>query len=81
MLDEPHNLVSELPEYGSKIEALRASDALFRQLHDRYDTLDSEIQEIELSGTPIGDVHAEELKKQRLALKDQLFNILVMVPA
>ena len=81
MLDEPHDLVSELPEYGSRIEALRASDAQFRQLHDRYDTLDSHIQEIELAGTPIADTHAEELKKQRLALKDQLFKMLVAVPA
>ena len=81
MLDEPHDLVSELPEYGSRIEALRARDAQFRQLHDRYDTLDSHIHEIELAGTPIADVHAEELKKQRLVLKDQLFKMLVAVPA
>ena len=81
MLDEPHDLVSELPEYGSRIEDLRARDAMFRQLHDRYDSLDSHIQEIELAGTPIADAHAEDLKKQRLALKDQLFKMLVMVPA
>lgn len=81
MLDEQHDLVSELPEYGSRIEALRASDVVFRQLHDRYDTLDSHIQEIELAGTPIADAYAEDLKKQRLALKDELFKMLNSVPA
>ena len=81
MLDEPHDLVSELPEYGSKIEALRASDKRFRDLHDSYNALDTHIQEIELAGTPVADVHAENLKKRRLVLKDELFQMLMAVPA
>lgn len=81
MLDEPHDLVSELPEYGPRIETLRARDKNFRDLHDSYNILDSHIQEIELSGTPIADIHAEQLKKRRLALKDELVKRLISVPA
>lgn len=81
MLDEPHDLVSELPEYGARIEALRVSDKQFRDLHDSYNALDTHIQDIELAGTPVDDVHAENLKKRRLVLKDELFKMLVAVPA
>ena len=81
MLDEPHDLVSELPEYGPRIEALRERDKNFRDLHDSYNTLDIHIQEIELSGTPVADIHAEQLKKRRLAMKDELMKRLFAVPA
>lgn len=73
MLDEPHDLLHELPEYGDQILALCESDADFRQLLVDYDTLDGRIQDIELAGIPVDDVYAERLKKRRLALKDALF--------
>ena len=79
MLDEPHDLASELPEYSDTIRKLASDDIVFRDLLSSYNTLDAQIQDIELAGTPIADVTAEDLKKQRLWLKDRLFNRLTAV--
>lgn len=81
VLDEPHDLISELPEYGERIRALQQKDSEFRRLLADYDALDGEIQDIELAGTPIDDWHAEAMKKRRLALKDELFQRLQSPPA
>ncbi len=78
MLDEPHTLIFELPEYSREIERLEAADADFRALLHAYDTLDGRIQSFELAGLPIDDAHAEDLKKRRLALKDRLFKRLTL---
>ena len=74
MLDDPHDLASELPEYQDTIRKLAQDDAVFRDLLSSYNSLDVAIQDIELSGTPVADPTAEDLKKQRLWLKDRLFN-------
>ncbi len=81
MLDEPHTLLFELPEHRGQIERLKSSDPEFRDLAAAYDELDSRIQTIELAGTPVDDAHAEHLKKQRLLLKDRLFQWLIAEPA
>jgi hypothetical protein len=77
VLDEPHDLASELPELNDRIRSLVAVDEEFRAKLGSYDALDAEIQQIELAGTPIDDRHAEAMKKRRLALKDELFRRLV----
>lgn len=42
----------------------------------RYDTLDGRIRELEGLGQPVADETMEDLKKQRLALKDELYILL-----
>ena len=74
MLDEPHDLQSELPEWRVQILALAEKDPEFRDLLERYDELDARIQDLEMSGTPVDDPVAVDLKKHRLALKDLLFS-------
>ncbi|MCB9959364.1 MAG: DUF465 domain-containing protein [Rhodospirillaceae bacterium] len=81
MLDDPHDLASELPEYQDVIRKLAQDDAVFRDLLSSYNSLDVAIQDIELSGTPVADITAEDLKKQRLWLKDRLFNRLAATAA
>ncbi len=73
MIADPHDLAHELPEHREQIMRLQARDADFRQLLASYNMLDRELQDIQLSGTPIDDRHFETLKKRRLALKDTLF--------
>jgi len=76
MLGEPHDLLHEFPELEGKIEAMRASNADFAHLMNDYDSLDARVRQIEELGTPVADETIEELKKERLALKDRLYNIL-----
>ncbi|WP_295385959.1 YdcH family protein [uncultured Thiodictyon sp.] len=76
MLGEPHNLLHEFPELEGKIEGLRASNPDFAQLMNDYDDLDSRVRQLEELGIPVADETIEELKKERLVLKDRLYRIL-----
>jgi uncharacterized protein YdcH (DUF465 family) len=73
MLGEKHDLIHELPEYKQRIHELKTSDENFKKMFDQYHELDHQIIRMEEGiETPSDDV-LEELKKQRLFLKDQLF--------
>ena len=76
MLGEPHDLLHEFPELQGKIEAMRASNADFAHLMNDYDSLDARVRQLEELGTPVSDETIEELKKERLVLKDRLYTIL-----
>ena len=76
MIEEHHDLAHEFPEYKEKIHELKISDAHFRKLFDEYEALNHEIHGIETHNQNVSDEHAEELKKKRLTLKDELFHIL-----
>jgi uncharacterized protein YdcH (DUF465 family) len=45
-------------------------------LFDKYHKLDREVYRVEYNIEPRSDTALEELKKQRLVLKDELFQIL-----
>jgi uncharacterized protein len=76
MLGESHDLRHEFPDLEGKIAALRTDNPQFAQLMDDYDGLDAQVRSIEELGTPVADQTIEELKKQRLHLKDTLYAIL-----
>lgn len=73
MLGETHDLVHEFPELVGKIDAMRALDPDFAGDMDRYDALDARIRKLEELGTPVADETIEDLKKERLLLKDRLY--------
>ncbi|RME32574.1 MAG: DUF465 domain-containing protein [Gammaproteobacteria bacterium] len=71
-----HPLVKEFPEYQEKIRKLQAEDSHFAGLMERYEMLDDEIYRIEANEIPADDLHLEELKKERVHLKDTLYQLL-----
>jgi hypothetical protein len=73
---EHHPLISEFPEHRAKIHALKGSNDHFARLADRYEVLDKQIVRAEDGIEPCADALLENLKKQRLALKDDLYGIL-----
>ena len=73
MLGESHDLLHEFPDLEQKIATLRAENPEFATLMDEYDSLDARVRHIEELGNPVADETIEELKKQRLHLKDQLY--------
>ena len=73
MLEEPHDLTGESPKFRERIETLRTSDAAFAKLMTEYDQLDARIRRIEELGQRVAGQTIEDLKKQRLKLKDLLF--------
>jgi uncharacterized protein YdcH (DUF465 family) len=76
MLGESHDLLHEFPNLEEKIETLRSHNAEFAQMMDDYDALDARVRDLEELGTPVADETIEELKKERLVLKDTLYGIL-----
>ena len=73
---EKHDLVHELPEYRDQIHTLKTSNNHFARLFDQYHDVDHEVRRIEEGAETASDEHLEERKKVRLALKDELFEML-----
>ena len=64
------------PEFRELITQLKTSDHHFSRLFDKHNEIDQQIKNMEshvASGTP---VEVENLKKEKLALKDELYTIL-----
>ncbi len=73
---ENHSLINEFPEMRERIHQMKASDNHFARLFAEYDEVEHSVQRIESGAEAASDAHLEILKKQRLSLKDQLFNML-----
>ena len=76
MFGEKHDLIHEFPEYKEKIHALKISNKRFASLFERYNDVEHEVHRIEEGVENTSDAYLEEKKKERLNLKDQLFNML-----
>jgi hypothetical protein len=64
------------PEYRDLISRLKTTDRHFQNLFDRHNELDQKIKNMEThaeSGTPY---EIEVLNKEKLALKDELYEVL-----
>ncbi|MBI2784481.1 MAG: DUF465 domain-containing protein [Gammaproteobacteria bacterium] len=73
---ENHTLSHEFPELKDRIHTLKASDHHFARRFDEYNDLDREVRRLEDEGSPRADETMEDLKKKRLALKDELYKML-----
>lgn len=73
MFGEHHDIPHEFPEYKDLIEKLYNSDEAFQKMYQEYHALDEEILQIEQNVEATSDVYAEDLKKQRVHLKDEIY--------
>lgn len=64
------------PEYRDQIAQLRANDRHFVRLFDKHNELDHQIKSLEDKRSPALQVEIENLKKEKLALKGELYAIL-----
>lgn len=64
------------PEYRDLITQLKTSDHHFTRLFDKHNQLDQEIKNMEAHISPGTHEQIETMKKQKLALKDELYQIL-----
>ncbi len=72
----PHELTSEFPDHTDRIHTLRLENAHFAKLSDQYHSINREIHRGETNIEPMDDLHLEDLKKQRLALLDEITEFL-----
>lgn len=76
MTIDNHTLINEFPQHKERIHTLKTSDHHFARRFDEYNDLDREVRRLEGEGSPKADETMEELKKKRLALKDELYRML-----
>ena len=76
MIGEKHDLIHELPEYKNQIHTLKMNNRHFEKMFDKYHDLDHQIRRIEEGIETPEDSYSDELKKERLQLKDELFNMI-----
>ncbi len=77
MLGEKHDLVHELPEYKERIHALKVNNHHFAKLFNEYHDLDHLIRRCETEVEVHSDEYVHNLKKNRLAIKDDLLKIIL----
>jgi uncharacterized protein YdcH (DUF465 family) len=73
---EHHPLSVEFPEYKDAIHELKLANAHFSKLFEEYHDTDKAINRAENGVEHLADAALDSLKKIRIALKDQLFQML-----
>lgn len=71
-----HALTRDFPELKDRIQELRQSDNHFKNLEEKYNALDVEIAKDVSGEQPLSEDHLEDLKRQRVVLKDELYTLL-----
>ncbi len=73
----PHELAEEFPEYAAAIHRLRETDGHFHRIANEYHELNRAVHRAETDIEPTDDFHLEDMRKQRLRLKDEIFGMLL----
>lgn len=75
-----HHLSDEFPHLSGTINTLKHADPQFAQLVFEYDIMDKKIYGLEQNSLPVADDYMEQLKKQRIQLKDRIYTRLLRMP-
>ena len=76
MTNTPHELAEEFPEHVQKIHDLKLSDAHFMRLAEDYHVLNRSIHRAETGTEPVSQFTEAEMRKTRMASKDEIATIL-----
>ncbi len=71
-----HNLANEFPEYQDKIHYLKQSDRHFANLFEQYEDINKKIARSEQRIELMSELEEEVLRKERMKIKDELYQIL-----
>lgn len=72
MSHTPHDLHSEFPDATDALHTLKTTNEHFGKLADQYHDLNREIHRIDSGIEAASDDRTEQLKKERLAILDQV---------
>ena len=64
------------PEHSELITQLKSTDAHFASVYDKHEALDQQIARMEDGKEPATLLQLEQLKKSKLALKDEAYAML-----
>ena len=71
-----HSFSHSFPEFSEQFNQLKTHNGHFASLSDKFEALDHTIHRLESGTESYTDEQLEILKKQRLALKNELFTLL-----
>ncbi len=77
MSHTPHELAEEFPEHAERLHALKSTSAHFARLAEAYHAVNRAIHRAETQVEPMDDLAEEQLRKERLKLKDQIHQLLL----
>ncbi|MFD1744430.1 YdcH family protein [Rhizobium helianthi] len=77
MSHTPHQLAEDFPEHLVKIRHLREKDGHFHRISKEYEEVNHRIHLGETDIEPCDDLHMAQLRKQRMALKDEIYGMLM----
>ena len=69
------------PEYRDLISRLKNEDRHFERLFNEHNDLAEKISELEKHISPVGEAAVDVLTKKKLALKDEIYQILLKASA
>ena len=72
-----HDLYQDFPEMKDAIDVLRAGNAHFARLFASYNRLTGKVEDLEEHDMPVADFTLEDMKKQRVKLKDELYHLML----
>jgi uncharacterized protein YdcH (DUF465 family) len=72
-----HDLHHEFPEMNDAINALTTGNAHFARLCASYNRLTGKVEDLEEHDMPVADFTIEDMKKQRVKLKDEIYHMLL----
>ncbi len=72
----PHELSEEFPDKAERIHELKEANPHFAKLVDRYHDVNRAVHRAETNVEPTDELHEADLRKQRMALKDEIWRLL-----
>lgn len=72
-----HDLYAEFPEMHDAIDVLKGSNPYFRRSMSQYSRLTGKVEDLEVHDMPVADFTMEDMKKQRVKLKDELYHFIL----
>ncbi|MFZ5965248.1 YdcH family protein [Thalassococcus sp. BH17M4-6] len=72
MSHTPHELAADFPDQVQKIHDLKASDAHFARLCEKYHDVNRAVRRAETGVAPLDDQRMTEIRKERMRLKDDI---------
>ncbi|MEM9551962.1 MAG: YdcH family protein [Pseudomonadota bacterium] len=72
----PHQLTEEFPDKVAAIQALKQNDRHFARLAEAYHEVNAAVHRSETNIAPMEELAEVDLRKQRAALKDEIWSIL-----
>jgi uncharacterized protein len=72
-----HDLNADFPDMREAIEVLKAGNPYFARSLGQYSRLTGRVEDLEVHDMPVADFTLEDMKKQRVKLKDELYHFLL----